>query len=74
MPFPAGSRLVMFTDGLVERRDRPFDDGINQIVELLSTLPSLLTPIEVTDAILDNLLAGAAATDDIAVVAIQRVA
>ena len=74
VPFPAGSRLVMFTDGLVERRDRPFDDGIDQIVELLSTLPSLLTPTEVTDAILDSLLAGAAATDDIAVVAIQRVA
>ena len=74
VPFPAGSRLVMFTDGLVERRDRPFDVGIDQIVELLSVLPSVLTPTEVTDAILDSLLAGAAATDDIAVVAIQRVA
>ena len=74
VPFPAGSRLVMFTDGLVERHDRPFDVGIDQIVELLSILPSLLTPTEVTDAIVDSLLAGAAATDDIAVVAIQRVA
>ena len=74
VPFPAGSRLVMFTDGLVERNDRPFDVGIDQIVELLSILPSLLTPTEVTDAIVDSLLAGAAATDDIAVVAIQRVA
>ena len=74
VPFPPGTRLVMFTDGLVERHDRPFDIGIDQIVELLSLLPSLLTPIEVTDAILDSLLAGAAATDDIAVVAIQHVA
>ena len=74
VPFPAGSRLVMFTDGLVERNDRPFDIGIDQIVEMLSMLPSLLTPDEVTDAIVDGLLAGAAAKDDIAVVAIQRVA
>ena len=28
-PFPRGSRLVMYTDGLVERRDRPIDDGID---------------------------------------------
>jgi len=74
VPFPAGSRLVMFTDGLVERNDRPFDIGIDEIVEMLSVLPSVLTPIEVTDAILNGLLAGAAATDDIAVVAVQRVA
>ena len=74
VPFPVGSRLVMFTDGLVERHDRAFDVGIDEIVELLSVLPSVLTPIEVTDAILDELLAGAAANDDVAVVAIQRVA
>ena len=36
IPFPAGSRLLMFTDGLVERRDRPFDIGVAQVVELLS--------------------------------------
>jgi hypothetical protein len=74
VPFPVGSRLVMFTDGLVERNDRPFDIGIDQIVELLSVLPRGLTPDDVTDAILDGLLAGADAKDDIAVVAVQRVA
>ena len=74
MPFPAGSRLVMFTDGLVERHDRPFDIGIDQIVDLLSVLPSGLTTSEVTDALLDALFAGAAAEDDIAVVAVQHVA
>ena len=40
MPFPVGSRLVMFTDGLVERHDRPFDNGIDQVVDLLSVLPA----------------------------------
>ena len=60
-PFPVGTPFVMFTDGLVERNDRPFDVGIDQIVEVLAKLPSRLTPSEVTDAIVDSLLAGAAA-------------
>ena len=74
VPFPVGSRLVMFTDGLVERNDRPFDIGIDQIVEMLSVLPHGLTPDDITDAIVDGLLAGDAVKDDIAVVAVQRVA
>ena len=74
VPFPVGSRLVMFTDGLVERNDKPFDIGIDQIIELLAVLPSGLTTDGVIDAILDRLLAGAASKDDIAVVAVRRVA
>jgi len=74
VPFPVGSRLVMFTDGLVECSDRHFDVGIDQIVEILSALPRGLTTDDVTDAILGALLAGAAAENDIAVVAVQRVA
>ena len=54
-PFPVGSRLVMFTDGLVERRDRPFDVGIGERVDLLSVLPRGLTTSEVTDAVVDGL-------------------
>jgi hypothetical protein len=64
----------MFTDGLVERNDRPFDIGIDQIIETLSVLPSGLTTADVTDAIVDALLGGTAAKDDVAVVAVQRVA
>ena len=74
MPFPVGSRLVMFTDGLVERHDRPFDNGIDQVVDLLSVLPSGLTTNDLTDALLDALLVGGAAEDDIAVVTVQHVA
>ena len=29
----------MFTDGLVERRDRPFDVGIAQLAGVLAALP-----------------------------------
>jgi hypothetical protein len=41
---------------------------------VLSVLPRGLTPDDVTGAILDRLVAGVVAEDDIAVVAIQRVA
>ena len=31
VPFPAGTGLVLFTDGLVERRGTPIDDGLEQL-------------------------------------------
>ena len=73
MPFPVGSKLVMFTDGLVERRDRPFDVGIDQIAAALTTLPNELTPSDLTDALLNALLDRGPAEDDIAIVVVQHV-
>ena len=32
----AGQGLVMFSDGLVERRHEPIDDGIERLAETLS--------------------------------------
>ena len=63
----------MFTDGLVERRDRPFDVGIDHIVDLLSAMPNQHSPSDVTEALLDALSEGAPAEDDIAVLVIQHV-
>jgi anti-sigma regulatory factor (Ser/Thr protein kinase) len=33
---PVGARLALYTDGLVERRDRPIDEGIDQLATLLA--------------------------------------
>ena len=73
-PFPVGSRLVMFTDGLVERRDRPFEVGIEQIAASLTTLANGLMPSDLTDALLDALLERGTAEDDIAILVIRHVA
>ncbi len=73
-PFPVGSRLVMFTDGLVERRDRPFEVGIEQIAASLTTLPNGLGPSDLSDALLDALLESGTAEDDIAILVIRHVA
>ena len=73
-PFPVGSRLVMFTDGLVERRDRPFEVGIEQIAASLTTLATALIPSDLTDALLDALLDNGRAEDDVAILVIRHVA
>ncbi|MFE1410020.1 SpoIIE family protein phosphatase [Streptomyces sp. NPDC085524] len=36
LQLPEGSRLVLFTDGLVEDRDRDFDTGLHLLAEILS--------------------------------------
>ena len=38
-PFPFGSQLVMYTDGLVERRDRPLQVGIDRAAAHLARSP-----------------------------------
>ncbi|MEE1940804.1 SpoIIE family protein phosphatase [Streptomyces sp. TRM 70361] len=36
VPFPPGARLLLYTDGLVERRERPIDAGLGELRELLA--------------------------------------
>ncbi|MFC4497745.1 SpoIIE family protein phosphatase [Streptomyces ovatisporus] len=50
---PEGSRLVLFTDGLVERRGQDIDTGLRHLSEALSHAQQ--SPEEACDAILDAL-------------------
>ncbi len=67
VPLPAGTTLVLYTDGLIERRGEPFDDGL----ERLRALASGSEDVErlCADAI-DRLLP-ADVPDDVALVAIR---
>ncbi|WP_406100397.1 SpoIIE family protein phosphatase [Streptomyces sp. NBC_01013] len=51
---PEGSRLVMYTDGLIERRDRDIDDGLEQLRNALAGRDR--TPEETCDDVLEALL------------------
>jgi Na+/proline symporter/serine phosphatase RsbU (regulator of sigma subunit)/anti-sigma regulatory factor (Ser/Thr protein kinase) len=51
---PEGSRLVLFTDGLVERRDQDIDAGLQLLRESLER--SDQSPEATCDAVLDGLL------------------
>ncbi len=49
-PFEPGELLLLYTDGLVERRDRSIDDGIDAVARTLATTPP--------EELFDTLLAG----------------
>lgn len=73
-PFPMGSFLVMFTDGLVERRDRPFDVGVGQVAAVLAGLSKQVTTDELTDMLLHALLGDGDCHDDVAILVVEHVA
>jgi anti-sigma regulatory factor (Ser/Thr protein kinase) len=62
-----GSTLMLFTDGLVERRGQPIDQGIEQVAEIVMDTSSL--PVnEVADVILSELAPEEGYDDDVAIV------
>ena len=69
--FAPGARLIMYTDGLVERRDRPYTAGIKELSHILANHPTRLDRHECIDLLIKRLV-GDAGTDDIAVVVIDN--
>ncbi len=67
---PAGSLLLLYTDGLVETRTRSFDDGIDLLAAALAAVPDDHTPAQICDALLKALVSGDP-EDDVAVLAIH---
>jgi PAS domain S-box-containing protein len=69
VPVEPGATLFLYTDGLVERRDRPIDDGLDRLVALLGELSH--RPLdELCDAVLDGMLPDTP-QDDVALVAVR---
>ena len=70
-PLPPGSTLMLFTDGLVERRDNDIDAGIARVAEVLSN--TMGAPAEaVADAVLRELSPPEGYDDDVAIVVYRR--
>ncbi|RSD11560.1 PP2C family protein-serine/threonine phosphatase [Amycolatopsis eburnea] len=67
---PPESVLAFYTDGLVERRDRPVDTGMELLAETVRTGE----PERACAQIMATLIGGRAAQDDVALLAIQRLA
>ncbi len=67
---PAGSLLVMYSDGLIERRREPLDAGIERLVNSVEAHWAL--PLELlADAIVRDAFAGATREDDVALVLLR---
>ena len=67
----SGSTLIVYTDGLIERRTEDIDSGLDRLVDVVG--PIVHEPVE--DLVTQTLasLRDAAAADDIAVLALRRV-
>jgi PAS domain S-box-containing protein len=68
---PSGSTLMLYTDGLVERRDVTLDDGIAQLSETMAQGVNL-TVDAVADAALSEMAPPNGYDDDIAIVVYRR--
>jgi serine phosphatase RsbU (regulator of sigma subunit) len=66
---PAGSLLLLYTDGLIERRTRSLDAGLSLLAETVRASPP--DPEAACDAILEQLLHDEPATDDVAMLAMR---
>ncbi|MEU9898686.1 PP2C family protein-serine/threonine phosphatase [Streptomyces phaeochromogenes] len=68
-PFAEGATLVLYTDGLIERRTEDIDTGLARLADAL-TRHRRLDPEALADALLADLLPSNGNTDDIALVVI----
>lgn len=66
-----GATLLIYTDGMVERRDAPIDDSLQQLLEA-SVEAARREPGDLIDHVLSRMLPGGAHHDDVAVLAVRR--
>jgi serine/threonine-protein kinase RsbW len=67
-----GSRLVLFTDGLVERRDRGLDEGMDALAAVVAETGDL-EPGEMVDAVMEAMLHDEDVRDDVCVLCLTLV-
>jgi len=65
-----GTTLVLYTDGLVERRDRPVMAGLDELLGVLDRLGDE-PPAALVEALRRELTGGAPGTDDVCVLALR---
>ena len=63
-----GDVLCFYTDGLVERRDYPIDDGLAALCQVVTAAP----PEEVCASVMDAMVGAEPAHDDIALLVVRR--
>jgi serine phosphatase RsbU (regulator of sigma subunit) len=67
---PAGSTLLLYTDGLIESRDHDLDAGLSCLADLLGRSTDLDLE-QLCDRIVTELLPDAGADDDVALIAVH---
>jgi anti-sigma regulatory factor (Ser/Thr protein kinase)/putative methionine-R-sulfoxide reductase with GAF domain len=67
---PLGSLLLLYTDGLVERREEPLDVGLERLRTIAAAIGSS-SPQAFCDAVLSDALEDVHQEDDVALIALQ---
>ncbi|MFJ3306800.1 PP2C family protein-serine/threonine phosphatase [Streptomyces sp. NPDC086549] len=67
LPYTPGDTLVLYTDGLIERRDEDIDTGLERLTETLADNPRL-SPDHLADVLLSRLGVSSGGHDDIALI------
>lgn len=71
LAFAPGDRLVMYTDGLVERPGEIIDDSLQRLVAIADGVPGLAS---LRQHLVDQLIGGAPLRDDVALLLAERCA
>lgn len=66
---PAGTTMLLYTDGLVDGNDRPIDEGMGRLVELMEELGAG-SPGEVCSRVAEEMV-GPGRPDDVALLAVK---
>jgi anti-sigma regulatory factor (Ser/Thr protein kinase) len=69
LPLLAGETLLVYTDGLVERRGESLDTGLERLAATIADAPDDIEAF--ASFVLERLLHGAAPDDDVAIVAVR---
>ena len=72
LELPVGTVLLLYSDGLVERRGRPIDEGLDELVRAAQTGPR--EPEELVEHILARMVGENERGDDIALLAVRLLA
>lgn len=66
-----GATLLMYTDGMVERRDAPIDESLRELIDAVGE-SAYARPDELIASVLGRMLPGGTHHDDVAVLAVRR--
>lgn len=69
--FTDGGTLLLYTDGLIERRHQDIDTGLSQLTDALIRHKELATPEALADAVMNDLIPAEGVTDDTALVVVS---
>ncbi|MER6925386.1 PP2C family protein-serine/threonine phosphatase, partial [Streptomyces spiralis] len=70
VPYSPGDTLVLYTDGLVERRGEDIDAGLGRLTDVLTDHPRL-NPDHLADTLLSRLGVSGGGHDDIALIVVR---